>query len=229
MRPCLNKTLIIGILGLFLVALGNSLCFLWPTIFHQILQKYLALSPTSRSFEIWKDTSNLPPMFLKIYLFNWTNPGELNIKKPHFTEVGPYSFREVRQKDNIKFHHENKTVSYVQRRLWYFDATQSNGSLSDIITNLDPVATSAVHKLRYWDPEWQSSLSLLMTSTRRKIYNSNTVDQLLFTGYVDTLLTMSKMVPIGDDIPSHDRFGWLYTVRLLVKRVILSFFLAIHS
>lgn len=48
--------------------------------------------------------------------------------------------REVRQKDNIKFNHENKTVSYLQRRLWYFDAKQSNGSLSDIITNLDIVA-----------------------------------------------------------------------------------------
>lgn len=48
--------------------------------------------------------------------------------------------REVRQKDNIKFNHENKTVSYLQRRLWYFDAKQSNGSLNDIITNLDIVA-----------------------------------------------------------------------------------------
>lgn len=47
--------------------------------------------------------------------------------------------REVRQKDDIKFNHENKTVSYFQRRLWYFDAKLSNGSLSDIITNLDIV------------------------------------------------------------------------------------------
>lgn len=39
MRPWLNKSLSFAILGLFLVALGNSLCFLWPTVFHQILQK----------------------------------------------------------------------------------------------------------------------------------------------------------------------------------------------
>jgi len=48
--------------------------------------------------------------------------------------------REVRQKTDVKFNHENKTVSYFQRRKWYFDAKQSNGNLSDIITNLDPVA-----------------------------------------------------------------------------------------
>lgn len=42
MRPWMNKSLSFGILGLFLVALGNSLCFLWPTVFHQILQKVSA-------------------------------------------------------------------------------------------------------------------------------------------------------------------------------------------
>jgi len=47
----------------------------------------------------------------------------------------------VRKKDNIKFHHENKTVSYFLRRLWYFNAEYSNGSLNDIITSLDVVAS----------------------------------------------------------------------------------------
>ncbi|XP_011878460.1 PREDICTED: protein croquemort [Vollenhovia emeryi] len=209
MRPWMNKSLSFGVLGLFLVALGNSLCFLWPTVFHQILQKELALSPTSRSFEVWKDTTHLPPMFLKIYMFNWTNPEELNEKKPHFNQLGPYSFREIRQKDNIKFHHENSTVSYTQRRLWYFDASESNGSLSDIITNLDSVALSGVHKIRYWDPDWQKSLSFLLSSTNRRYYTSKTVDELLFTGYTDSLLTMGKVMPM-EDVPSFDRFGWFY-------------------
>lgn len=55
----------------------------------------LTLSPTSKSFDVWKDTSLLPPMFLKIYLFNWTNPEQLGIrgKKPHFDQLGPYCFR----------------------------------------------------------------------------------------------------------------------------------------
>lgn len=50
------------------------------------------------------------------------------------------NYREVRQKDNITFHHENKTVSYFQRRIWYFDEEQSNGNLSDIVVQLDAVA-----------------------------------------------------------------------------------------
>ncbi|KAL0101923.1 hypothetical protein PUN28_018466 [Cardiocondyla obscurior] len=209
MRPWFNKSLSVGILGLFLVALGAALCFLWPTIFQQILQKELSLSPTSKSYQVWKDTSSLPPMYMKIYLFNWTNPEELNIKKPHFNQVGPYYFREIRKKDNITFNHENKTVSYVQRRFWYFDEEKSNGSLSDVITNLDVVGASGVYKIRYWDPDWQKSLSFLLTSTSRRHYYRKTVDELLFTGFSDSLFTMSKIMPM-DDVPTFDRFGWFY-------------------
>lgn len=144
-----------------------------------------------------------------MYLFNWTNPEKFTINKPHFTQVGPYYFREVRQKDNVKFNHENKTVSYRQRRFWYYDAKRSNGSLDEIVTNLDGVATSAVHKIRYWDPDWQKSLSFLMSSTSRRLYTSKKVDEWLFTGYSDNLLTMGKMMPI-EDVPNFDRFGWFY-------------------
>ena len=208
MRPWTNKSLGLGILGLFLVALGISLCVLRPIFFHHILQKGLALSSTSNSFKIWSDTSDLPPLIFKVYIFNWTNPEQLGIEKPHLDQLGPYCFREVRQKDNITFHHENKTVSYLQRRLWYFDAKQSNGSLNDIVNHLDVVAASAAHKIRYWDYDWQKTLSVILST--RKLYTRKTVDELLFTGYSDGILTMGKMMVTDPDIPAFDRFGWFY-------------------
>ncbi|EFN81088.1 protein croquemort [Harpegnathos saltator] len=209
MRPWTNKSLSLGVIGLLLLVCGVSLSVLWPIIFHQILQKGLALTPTSRSFDVWNDTSNLPPMYFNIYMFNWTNPQELKMhgKKPHFVQVGPYVFREVRQKVNVTFHPTNKTVSYFQRRSWYFDAERSNGSLSDIINHLNIVAVSAAHKIRYWDYSFQKSLSIMLTSS--KIYVTKTVGELLFTGYSDTLLTMGKML-VTDDTPLYDRFGWFY-------------------
>lgn len=88
----------------------------------------------------------------------------------------------------------------------------------------------AVHKIRYWDPDWQKSLSFLLTSTNRRYYNSKTVDELLFSGYTDNLLTMSKVMPM-DDVPTYDRFGWFYMVRLLIKIIILfsNLFLAVSE
>jgi len=73
-----------------------------------------------------------------------------------------------------------------------------------------------VHKIRYWEPDWQKSLSFLLSSTSRQYYSRKTVDELLFTGYSDSLLTMSKAVSV-DDVPTFDRFGWFYMVCLLIK------------
>uniref|UniRef100_A0A8D8V1I8 Protein croquemort n=1 Tax=Cacopsylla melanoneura TaxID=428564 RepID=A0A8D8V1I8_9HEMI len=63
-----------------------------PSFFQLILQRELALSPTSRSFNIWR--SNPVPIYLDFYFFNWTNPGEIlnNATKPKFVEMGPYRF-----------------------------------------------------------------------------------------------------------------------------------------
>lgn len=55
----------------------------------------MPLTPSSKAFEVWNDTSSLPPMYFKIRFFNWTNPEELKTpgKKPNLEEVGPYVFR----------------------------------------------------------------------------------------------------------------------------------------
>jgi hypothetical protein len=57
-----------------------------------------------------------------------------------------------------------------------------------------------------------------MSSTSRRLYTSRKVDEWLFTGYSDNLLTMGKMMPI-EDVPNFDRFGWFYMVRLLIKQI----------
>lgn len=68
-------------------------------------------------------------------MFNWTNPEELrnpNVK-PNFVEMGPYVFLEKHLKENITFYN-NDTVSYYERRTWFFDEQRSNGTLKDVIT-----------------------------------------------------------------------------------------------
>ncbi|OAD55216.1 Protein croquemort, partial [Eufriesea mexicana] len=169
----------------------------------------LPLTPTSKAFEVWNDTSSLPPMYLKIRFFNWTNPDELRMdyKKPNVVEVGPYVFREVRQKVNVSFNPENHTVSYFNRRWWYYEPELTNGSLTDRITQLNIVAISAKHKIRYWNEALQGTLSLMLSTSN--VHISKTVDELLFTGYDDSLIEMGRMVS-GEDIPPFDKFGWFY-------------------
>lgn len=210
MRPWTNKSVGLGLLGLLLIITSACLYFLWPVIFHHILQKEMPLSPTSKAFEVWNDTSTLPPMYMKIRFFNWTNPQDLRVKgqKPILEEVGPYVFREVRQKADVKFHPENNTVSYFYRRWWYFVPELTNGSLSDPIMQLDTVAISAKHKVRYRDEMMQSTLSFLLSSS--SVHIMKTVGELLFDGYDDSLIKLGRLATMGEDIPPFDKFGWFY-------------------
>ena len=48
--------------------------------------------------------------------------------------------------------------------------------------------------------------------TGRKIYHRKTVDELLFGGYSDTVLSMGKLMAPDPDMPAFDRFGWFYMV-----------------
>ncbi|KOC69025.1 Protein croquemort [Habropoda laboriosa] len=170
----------------------------------------MSLSPTSKAFGVWNDSSSLPPMYLKIYFFNWTNPEELTTrgKKPNLVELGPYVFREIRQKANVAFHPENHTVSYFSRRWWYFEPELTNGSLSDPITQLNTVAISAKHKVRYWDTTLQNTLSFMLQSS--SVATTKTVDQLLFTGYDDALIKLGRLAAMGEEMPPFDKFGWFY-------------------
>ncbi|XP_043270801.1 protein croquemort-like [Venturia canescens] len=210
MRPWTSKSITLAIIGLIFVAIGTTLSFTGPMIFRSILSRELPLSPDSRSFEIWRDTTDIP-VNIEFFFFNWTNPKELKTpgKKPNLVQVGPYAFVEKRQKVNITFHPENNTVSYLQRRTWHFDPDRSNGSLHDKIVQLNVVAVSAAHKIRYWAYFFQNSLSYMLNSLAG-IHVVKTVDELLFTGYKDSIIDMGQFAPEDEEIPPYDRFGWFY-------------------
>ncbi|XP_031780045.1 protein croquemort [Nasonia vitripennis] len=211
MRPWSSRTAVLGSIGLTLILLGAAVYLLRHVLFHGIIRSALSLSPNSNSYEMWKDTNNLQT-HLDIYFWNWTNPEDLmnSTRKPNLVQLGPYSFRERREKVNITFHPENSTVSYMQKRTWFFDSERSNGSLQDTVLQLNVVAVSASHKIRYWPYMIQQSLSYLLNQFKNKIYVVKTVDELLFTGFEDKIITMGQMSGMDEEAPPFDRFGWFY-------------------
>lgn len=59
------------------------------------------------------------------------------------------NFREIRQKADVVFHPENHTVSYFNRRWWFFEPELTNGSLNDRVTQLNTVAI--VSKIQFFN------------------------------------------------------------------------------
>lgn len=145
---------------------------------------------------------------MDVYLFNWTNPDEIKNKssKPMFQQLGPYRFREFPDKMNIKFNDANSTVSYQKFSSFFFDPDGSNGSLSDLCTTVNMVAVGAGNRAQNSNYFFQKALSFTLSSYKQKIHVTKSVEELLFEGYEDDMVTFSKS--FENDTP-FDRVGFL--------------------
>ncbi|XP_023244168.1 scavenger receptor class B member 1-like [Centruroides sculpturatus] len=165
----------------------------------------IILSPESEIYPYWKDMSI--PVYLRIYLYNITNPMEIeNGIIPKLEQVGPYTFREERHKINIKWNN-NGTVSYQQIKRWYFETSMSNGSLSDSVFTLNAPMIILVSILQQNMPEIVLKiLTKLLETLNSNLIISRSVDELLFMGYADDLLQLLKHLNL---YPERE-FGWFY-------------------
>lgn len=175
------------------------------------------LSPTSKSYEEWKKPT--VPLYLDVYFFNWTNADDFldETTKPIVREVGPYRFREIRDKKNIIFNDDNSTVSYRTFSTFYFDEDGSNGSLDDVITQLNMVAVGASAQALNMDYVKRKHVSLGLNLYNEELAISKTARELLFEGYEDDMVLMGREGLIegfsAQEIP-YDRIGWFYLVKL---------------
>ncbi|RZC35986.1 CD36 domain containing protein [Asbolus verrucosus] len=136
-RSCVNICLLV--LGILLISVGLTIFVYFEAIYDYLMSSALRFAPDTEPFRVW--SVNDPPLDMDLYLFNWTNPQDLFKKgvKPRFEEVGPYRFKEVKEKINITWHHNNHTISYRHRKLYYFDPENSVRNLSDVINMINVV------------------------------------------------------------------------------------------
>lgn len=90
-------------------------------------------------------------MYMEFTMFNWTNSDQVHDPsvKPLFTEMGPYVFLESHERNDLAWHDDNGTVSFNQTRTWHFQADRSNGSLDDLVTNLNVISVVSMHTSQY--------------------------------------------------------------------------------
>jgi hypothetical protein len=136
-RSCCNVCLLL--LGIALISLGLTIFVYFEALYDYVISSAMTFTPKTEPFRVWR--VNDPPLVMDIYLFNWTNPQDLLVKgvKPRFEEIGPYKFKEVKEKVNITWHDNNHTISYRHKKSYYFDAENSVRNLSDVITTINVV------------------------------------------------------------------------------------------
>lgn len=174
------------------------------------------LSEQSKSFEQWKKPN--VPLYLDVYFFNWTNSADFldETTKPIFQEIGPYRFREIRDKSHLRFN-DNSTVSYKTFSTFYFDEEGSNGTLDDEITQLNIVAVGASAQALNVEYVKRKLVSFGISAYEQELVISKTARELLFEGYEDDMLLAGREgIVEGFDFKEipYDKIGWFYLVRL---------------
>lgn len=126
-------------LGIFLVAFGSLTLLYFDTLYDSIVRSALAFNPTSRAYKAWHKSD--PPLIMDVYMFNWTNPEDIKVEgvKPRFEEVGPWRFKEVKEKINVTLN-DNGTVTYRLMRHYFFYEEESPRKLSEMVTTINAVS-----------------------------------------------------------------------------------------
>lgn len=209
MRPQTKTGLFMGC-GSVLVVLGAVMVVFWPPIFLSQLQRMMTLTPTSASFDIWRETPI--PMYLECFLFNITNADEIIAGKNvsiRVEQLGPYVYKESHSKANISWH-DNSTVEFYNLRYWHFEPEMSNGSLSDEIVSINPIIVTMSYLFRHNTPLVNVAFDVFMKMFHEHMFLRANVSSWLFDGIYDPVLDFTAHFPdMPFNIP-YDKFGWFY-------------------
>ncbi|KAM9087086.1 lysosome membrane protein 2 isoform 2-T2 [Megaptera novaeangliae] len=119
---------VVGTLSLLLLV--TSVTLLVARVFQkavdQTIEKNIVLRNGSETFESWRKPPL--PVHTQFYFFNVTNPEEvLRGETPRLEEVGPYTYRELRNKEDIQFGDNGTTISAVSNKAYVFERDKSVG------------------------------------------------------------------------------------------------------
>ncbi|XP_028273661.1 lysosome membrane protein 2-like isoform X2 [Parambassis ranga] len=190
---------------LLVVGIGLFVSQVFRTLMHNRLKKEIVLVEGSRVFDSWK--SPPPPVYMEFFFFNVTNVKEfLEGTKPEVEQVGPYTYREYRYKDNVSMvDGGNKMVSAYNVKSFVFLRDKSVGDPAvDSITTVNIPAWAVMNKVK--GSFFKASMvSIWMNSLKSGLFTTRTVDELLW-GYEDPLL--ARIAPSNPEVEKV--FGLMY-------------------
>uniref|UniRef100_A0A8C3X3X2 Scavenger receptor class B member 2 n=1 Tax=Catagonus wagneri TaxID=51154 RepID=A0A8C3X3X2_9CETA len=179
----------VGTLSLLLLV--TSVTLLVARVFQkavdQAIEKNIVLRNGSETFNSWKKPPL--PVYTQFYFFNVTNPEEiLSGEIPRVEEVGPYTYRELRNKADIQFGDNGTTISAVSNKAYVFERDKSVGDPKiDLLRTLNIPALTAIEWTHL--PLLRDFIELLLKAYHQKLFVTHTVDELLW-GYKDEILSL---------------------------------------
>lgn len=195
-----------GIVSAHLLIVGIALIVaqVFPALIQNRLKKEVTLTEGSRVFESWRNPP--APIYMQYFFFNVTNPNDfLSGGKAILKEIGPYTYREYRPRENVTFVDNGTKVSAYTSKSFVFLPEQSVGNPEDdLVTTVNVPALAVMTKVKgsFW---LGSMISMWMRSMGAGIFMTRTIQEILW-GFKDPLLTsVHKLKPEVDEY-----FGYMY-------------------
>ncbi|CAL8137069.1 unnamed protein product [Orchesella dallaii] len=201
------------LLGSGVLLAAGALIFGWfafPAIIQSKISQQVRLEEGG---DTWKKWENIPiPIFMKVYIFNITNPAELkNGEKPVVEELGPYVYQQKRVKTDIEVNEENDSVFYRQPIYYHFRPDMTNGTLEDVISmvNLPYIGLAAKANKEGGAARMVIQNVLLTEFPETEPFHSLTVDEFLFKGqYLPFIQSLSETK--NEQLMHNHTFGIYY-------------------
>ncbi|XP_040570236.1 scavenger receptor class B member 1 [Lepeophtheirus salmonis] len=195
------------ICGLFFIVFGALIFVFIMDLSNYVIESQLPLSSTSDVIQYWIKPPIKP--YLKVYIFNVTNPGDyLKGQKPKLQEVGPYFYEETWEKVNTKWTKNDTQVEFEQKKIYHFIENLSAGSDTDqvIIPNIPMIAAMA--KLKNSSSLIKIALLSILQVFNQKPFVKLSVKKILW-GYHNPLIKLGNDILPRDERFPFDKFGIL--------------------
>lgn len=160
------------------------------------------LRNSSEIFQFWENPP--APLLLQVYFFNLTNPLEvLQGEIPIVREIGPYTYREQKWREDVHILENGSKVSSFQPTSYFFEREMSVGDPEvDQIRTVNIPALVAMNLVR--TTPFRLPAEVLLMIYHENLFAMHTVQELLW-GYTDKFLQMvHKFFPTVDPV-----FGYL--------------------
>ncbi|XP_026858659.2 lysosome membrane protein 2a isoform X2 [Electrophorus electricus] len=197
-----------GIVCAHLLIVGIALLVgqVFQTMIQERIKKEITLAENSRVLDGWINPP--PPVYMQYFFFNITNPEEFftGRAKPHVTEMGPYTYREYRPRENVTYLENGTKVFATNPKSFVFLPEMSVGDPEvDLVTTINIPVVAVMNEVHSYSFFIRSLISMWIKSMGVDLFMTRTVHEILW-GFKDPLMSkLHNMKPDVDEI-----FGLMY-------------------
>ncbi|KAM8885395.1 lysosome membrane protein 2a isoform 2-T2 [Spinachia spinachia] len=187
-RSCCIYATAIVCAHLLILGIALVVAQVFQTMIHSRLKKEITLTEKSQMFEAWKNPP--PPVYMEYYFFNVTNPEVfLAGGKAAVTQIGPYTYREYRPRENVTFLENGTMVYAVNPKTFVFVPEKSAGDPEvDLVRTVNIPFVAIMNEMNSYSFVVRTGISFFLNSLGGEVFMTRTVHEVLW-GFKHPLLT----------------------------------------